>query len=286
MVVPAETPPPSDQEEEGQRSPNPIGVPNQVYNEDTDTWEPWTADVQISEPGLQDRRVQQRSGRDLTRRDMPPQYHDGDQDRFGTMGFEETLRLQEKLVEAGVLDPGDFSPGTWDNASANAMKEIMGIANRHGTSWESSLDRMVEVNKQIGQEAVDEEILEIKPFTPPSYEEMAETARGTIEGELGRELKDYEVEIMVDKLKGFHRESWENDVAIQRARRDAQKEAKEKGAPETEPVTQQGVQDPTLAYRAFAREHFEEEMDRDEDVKETAQNRNLSLRIFRSLGEV
>lgn len=285
--------PGSDDEDSG-GTPDPIGVPSMVRNEEGE-FEPFVATL----PGRREQPRGERGGLvagagNIPEREQEPRYFEGDHQnpaRFGinANSFASVTRMQADLVRAGLLDPENISAGNWDGDTANAMKDVLGVANRTGVPWDQALTRLIAAGENLAEDEDMASILkeEVEPFTPPSYEELAQTARETVEGSLGRDLKDYEVEIMADKLKGYHREAHSNHTAIAKARQDAAMEAQEEGGAENvDPGTVQGVKDPALAFRAFAREHFQEEMDRDEDVQETAQNRNLSLRIFKSLGEV
>jgi len=62
----------------------------------------------------------------------PKLYVDGDQWQPGKLHSDQIMALQDKLIQAGVLDPHNYSRGVWDKASADAYGLVMGIANGGG----------------------------------------------------------------------------------------------------------------------------------------------------------
>lgn len=73
-----------------------------------------------------------------------PLYFDGMQTGLGLQDFPQSIpdiaRLQESLVQAGLLKAGSYAPGQWDTLSGKAFAEILADANiNNGISWQEAL---------------------------------------------------------------------------------------------------------------------------------------------------
>lgn len=295
---PSAIPPPTDT---GQaREPNPIGVPNMVYDSEAGEYVPFTATVQtydprrpVQEDGSQIGGLRGSRGSRAQVEDVRPTYYAGDEDRlFATRSRHDIIRIQRGLAEAGVLDPDDLNAelGVWGNSTSAAMKDVLGFANKTGVqNWEEALNRRIQASREGGKPEDAEMIVE--PYQPPSYDELAEAAQQTARDIVGRDLKPWEVKLLADKLGSLHREAFDTNIVVEKAKADAARELAEEGARGGEGVqtatpTVNGIQDPSLAFRAFARQHFKEEVERQEDVEESAQNFRLATRVLRSAGEI
>lgn len=91
---------------------------------------------------------------------VPPRYNAGDEFQFQYASTQEIRRTQKELEAAGLLEPGSFTPGFWDQASANALGDAMGFANRGGTTFQDVITELKQLPRQFEFEDAPE-------FDPP-----------------------------------------------------------------------------------------------------------------------
>lgn len=66
-------------------------------------------------------------------------YYSGDEFTPGSQSPQDIMGLQQALVDAGYL--GKYIAGSWDDASAAAYNEALGVANRSGITVDEVLQR-------------------------------------------------------------------------------------------------------------------------------------------------
>lgn len=73
-----------------------------------------------------------------------PQYEDGDEwELFDTLSPEAVAGIQEAFQEAGLIPVSATLPyGTWDQQTANAMRQVLSLANASGNNWEYTFRQM------------------------------------------------------------------------------------------------------------------------------------------------
>tara|TARA_R110000787_G_scaffold203722_2_gene314156 strand:- start:87 stop:1094 length:1008 start_codon:yes stop_codon:yes gene_type:complete len=114
-------------------------------------------------------------------------------------GFSPEVRatIQTDLVNAGLLERGAFRIGEWDNASAAAMKIVLGRSNLIGNpDWVSSMKWYVD--NQLPEIPTSDDI-----FLPPDYTGTANLIDGMFAQSLGREPKEYEKQNLLDEYNGI-----------------------------------------------------------------------------------
>ena len=130
------------------------------------------------------------TGRAITEKDEQDEYvfyKQGDQySKFLGLSPEVKATIQTDLVNSGLLKQGSFLLGEWDDASAEAMKTVLGRANQTGNpDWIASMKWYVD-NQLPAIPTVDD------VFLPPDYTKTANLIDGMFAQSLGREPKEYE----------------------------------------------------------------------------------------------
>lgn len=167
-------PPPIPPEEEEQFVAPPIGVPPGFQAERETVGLP--GDIGVGPGG-----TRQTVG-------VPPRYAAGDEFEFQYASPGEIRRMQKELEAAGLLESG-YTPGFWDQASADALQAAMGYANRGGSSYQQVISQLKEAPRQFerGPEFVARDI----PNPDPAA--LEQRVKAEFRGRLGREPSNAEL---------------------------------------------------------------------------------------------
>lgn len=176
-AAPTFTAPPPPPPEEPEFEVPPIGVPPDFRAEREFVGLP--GDIGVGPGG-----TRQRVG-------VPPRYAAGDEFRFQYASTTEIRRQQKELEAAGLLEPGSFTPGFWDQASASALQSAMGFANRGGTTWQEVVAELKSIPRQIEFERGPEFEPPVIPQPDPAT--IAQRVAAEFRGRLGREPTDEEM---------------------------------------------------------------------------------------------
>jgi len=141
------------------------------------------------------------TGRAITEKDEQDEYvffKQGDQySKFLGLSPEVKATIQTDLVNAGLLERGKFLIGEWDDASADAMKVVLGRANQTGNpDWIASLSWYVD--NQLPEIPTAKDIV-----LPPDYTGIANQINGMFAQSLGREPKDYEKQLLLEDYQSM-----------------------------------------------------------------------------------
>lgn len=152
-----------------------------------------------------------------------PQYREHDQWRdFAGKSPAYIAEVQAALEAAGLLTEDGYSTGTWDVDSARAMEVAMVEANARGGTWVAILQ---ERSEAAAENKLDEQKRRNPFVTPtyrkPDYARVATATRAAFQAEVGRELHDYELELLADELTRDFRRQYDSDVSALRMEHDA-----------------------------------------------------------------
>ena len=141
------------------------------------------------------------TGRAITEKDEQDEYvfyKQGDQySKFIGLSPEVKATIQTDLVNAGLLKQGSFLLGEWDDASADAIKTVLGRANQTGNpDWVASMKWYVD--NQLPAIPTIKDV-----FLPPDYTGIANQINGMFAQSLGREPKGYEKQLLLDDYQNL-----------------------------------------------------------------------------------
>lgn len=144
---------------------------------------------------------------------------------FATKSPEYIAGIQDRMRRAGLLRKGQASIGWWDEASANAMFQLMTEANSKGVEWEAALDAREEAWKNMSPEdlaaAAGRGPFVAPAYMAPDYDTLAQAVKQTFRQTLGRDPKDYEMALLADKMSRDYRAQYSAEVAAARSEYDA-----------------------------------------------------------------
>lgn len=158
-----------------------------------------------------------------------PRYYSGDELIPATLDPVQIRRLQNDLVRAGLLKPGDFQPGFWDQASQDSYFVALAYANQSGDPVQTILAYLATLPKPA--QAPEVTAKEVRQFVPTDPAALAQEVKSVFRQRLGREPSPAEVRRMAAQLAGneelaFDQETGRlDDVAAARAAQLAQDEA-------------------------------------------------------------
>lgn len=137
-------------------------------------------------------------------------YREGDDyTYFEAMPLELRVRLQDQLVSLGLSD--GVIRGELDNATIGGMAKLMALANRSGTTWRATLNRLVKLNDDgllnTGSSA------KVNPYLPPDYASLAQRVKATFRDALDRDPTQAEMQLTVNELFGDFREQYDAEQA-------------------------------------------------------------------------
>ena len=152
------------------------------------------------------------TGRDIAEKDDDGEYvfyTQGEQySNFAGLSPEVRATIQTDLVNAGLLERGSFLIGEWDDASADAMKVVLGRANKIGDpDWVASMKWYVD--NQLPEIPTTEDI-----FLPPDYTGTANLIDSMFAQSLGREPKEYEKQNLLDQYSAIIQKQTANQKRI------------------------------------------------------------------------
>lgn len=142
---------------------------------------------------------------------QPGFYRYGDQFQFQSSNPVAIRKLQKELEKAGLLEEGSYTPGFWDEPSAQAMQGAMGYANRGGTTWQSVVDRLkaIEVPRQRREFAKPPPVVKLMP-DPAS---INQSVKARFRQALGREPTEEELHQYARQLSGLYAAAEDRRIA-------------------------------------------------------------------------
>jgi hypothetical protein len=138
-------PPPGNDSNTSSSGPQPIGVPEEYTTPRTTYFEdPYDEKFHRQAKSFQ--------------RDVKPRYFDGDEYIPANWPSTNIWEIQQALAKVGMLT-GTFQRNVWDQATRNAYKELLGIANATGQTADRALTELLstsDLGEDSGQWTVDE----------------------------------------------------------------------------------------------------------------------------------
>jgi hypothetical protein len=209
-----------------------------------------------------------------------PRYYSGDEWQRAGMPPEKIIALQRQLESAGLIGEGTnypFYAGVFDEATASAMKSVMGMANASGQTWEDQLSHLVANVPDSVKEARNAAKLanqfQAPAYIKPDYATLAQDVKGYMRQKLGREPTEEEMAELTGSMSQSYRAAYEAEVAGLRAEFNAKEAGLETGTAVT-PGSVQGV-NPVDRFAEQADQRFMSELNfigGQEDMFEATQN--------------
>jgi len=202
-----------------------------------------------------------------------PQYRQSDFEYVQSTLTERTIDwFQDKMVHAGYMKE-DQATGLMDAKTIDTMERVMYEANVNGKSWRNWSIDAAEAGDELqaleDASAKQARLDAIGPFQrrvylEPDYATLATNAKNAMERELGRQINDWEMAMLVDEQQSDYREDYEAQVQADRYSYDDQVRAIEDDlgvGDVTGGQTVQGV-DPGARFQQTFESQFEKELNR------------------------
>lgn len=196
---------------------------------------------------------------------------------------EERVRLEQKMVKAGLLDEEDGIPGY--SPGASGMPQLMGMrmammrGTYEGIGYELALDRM------IGEKQQADKVEKARQPTGggrtrasfsvpasmrqiPDYESLQQEVINLFRRRMGRDPRDYEIGILADDLKSQYQTRNAEMIKAAKAAFD-QAQSGVSGVMEVE------IPDPQLRLQKFLETRYRPEIDRLDQIDDTRATNQL-----------
>jgi len=202
-----------------------------------------------------------------------PQYTINDPMRIlNRMNPAELVALQQEFVNAGYIDEETALTGD-RTFLIPTFTQLVTSADYNRVDWEYQLDRDIETYEQWKLDNPEEEELSWRQRNPfvapvylaPDYATLAQAAKETVRGELGREVTGAEMNLLTGFLGNASKEQWQaNEYNTQLANWEATARAQETHTDQAA-GTVQGY-DAAARYEEMFEERFEGELEHRERV--------------------
>jgi hypothetical protein len=120
-----------------------------------------------------------------------PRYFEGDQFNFSGLSPEDTEKLQKRLVDAGLMEPGEYWPGILTDVEYQAILSTMGMANNSGKTIDEVLFNMAanlpESIKEARRLRDAAKVFQADPFIKPDPAALNQSVKNGFRNELGRD---------------------------------------------------------------------------------------------------
>ena len=202
-------------------------------------------------------------------------YQAGDEFReLDNLSTEYLARIQDRMAALGMLD--GFVLGRKDQNTVKAFSELLWMSNAEGTSWIVQLSDLEKQKELMGEDWAwgdgsggrDRAPFVAPTYLAPDYATLAQTVKGQLRSELGRDPDESEIALLTAELSGWDREAFDNEVAAARAEYDAAEEGRDV------PGVAQAI-DPLARFKESFESKFAGEIqgiERTEEAAETSEN--------------
>ncbi len=149
-----------------------------------------------------------------------PRYVLGDELAPQSLDPTAIIRLQKRLVAAGLLDEGTYYAGYWTDVSEAAYKTVLGVANTNGTSATVALSELI---RSLPQSVKDQrarakrlEQFQAPPYIKPDFATLAQDVKTTMRTRLRREPTAAELAELTREMTGLARQGFDAFTEEQR----------------------------------------------------------------------
>ena len=164
-----------------------------------------------------------------------PRYQTGDEWNYASMDPALIAPIQQQLVDAGLMEPGEFYPGVWTDQEAAAMQTAMGIANAAGTTIDETIQRLIDTLPQDVKDARAQadaaKVFQAPPFLMVDAATIAQDAKTYARNKIGRDPTAEEMAEISAQMSAIYRSDYEAEVSAMRMQFESQVATEETGDP-------------------------------------------------------
>ena len=158
---------------------------------------------------------------EVTIEEIPPRYFEGDHMIPATYGPERIIEIQKQLERAGLLMPGSYWAGFWDDASQAAYYQVLAYSNQRGTEWEQTIEDLIrtvpEDVRKAQAKALAENVFQEPAYIKPDWASLTQEVKALFRSRVGREPTDEELAEWAGFLSESYRAQHEAMVEVERA---------------------------------------------------------------------
>lgn len=124
-----------------------------------------------------------------------PRYFSGDEDTINSFSKEDIAVVQAQMKSNGFLS-GVYTPGIVDNKTRAGFRNLLGVANRMGSDWQTALGSVSQARKEAGIQAGG-----LRTYTVDNPEDLKAVFRKAAQDMLGRNLQDGDLNALVQSFQ-------------------------------------------------------------------------------------
>lgn len=135
-------------------------------------------------------------------------YRDGDEWEPRNAGQSQIWEIQRAMIHAGLISRDSVTPGFWNQASANAYRDVLELANVYGVTREEAL-AIVRENPEIGQ--IKKDAKRHKPaISVPNLDDLKLDVQRVAVQRIGHQIDDQLASELATQIQSQHREYRQN----------------------------------------------------------------------------
>lgn len=124
-----------------------------------------------------------------------PLYFSGDEDTINKYSREDIALVQAQMRANGFMS-GTYTPGVVDNKTRSAFRNVLGVANRMGSDWQSALASVGQARDEAGIKAGG-----LRTYQVSNPDDLKAVFRKTAQEMLGRNLQDGDLNALVSSFQ-------------------------------------------------------------------------------------
>lgn len=190
------------------------------------------------------------------------------------MSTEVLARVQDRMAALGMVE--GYLPGRKDKATRDAFAELLWMANGEGKSWMQTLYSLERQKEEMGDDwswgdgsGSGGRAEYVAPtYLAPDYATLAQTVKGQLREQLGRDPDESELALLTAELAGWDREAFDVEAAAARDEWEAAEDGRD-ASPTVQTV------DPVARFKESFESKFRAELrgiQRTEEATETSEN--------------
>jgi len=124
-----------------------------------------------------------------------PLYFTGDEDTINKYSREDIAFYQAQMKANGFMS-GTYTPGVVDNKTRSAFRNVLGVANRMGSDWQTALASVGQARQEAGITGTG-----LRTYQITNPDDLKAVFRKTAQEMLGRNLQDGDLNALVSSFQ-------------------------------------------------------------------------------------
>jgi len=174
--------------------------------------------------------------------------------------------VEDQMIRAGLINPDStvqgakYVPGSKGPHLAQGLETLLWISNNEHQVWQTQLGRMAKAGDEAKITENQRPGFVPRAYLAPDYASLASAARNEVQRRLGREINEWEMQMLTEGMKGDYREQYDQQIAADRSVWEAQGRASETFEEQT-PTGSFTAVDPAARFSERFQDLYSDEID-------------------------